>query len=954
MVADAVDTDAAPRFPGVVAILTPTDAPGVIGLCTGTLITPSHVVTAAHCLSHWNGASPIQVYFGAEVDCFDPDVIICDRTPVDTRSTIACSVHPGFVFPDRACGEAGVVTGDTLLRSFHVDVGVLTLDRPVPIARATAEGFKTDFHRLPEAAVRPTVGTAVTAVGYGSSTFSAVGVRLDSLGVRRFVSEPIERFTFGLSQPAVVLEQADVRGTAPGDSGGPALWETAPAGAFGAPPIGVASIESDVYASLLEPFNLDYVRAQIDRDGDGSYDHACGTGFDPRSTPENDADGDGILDLVDGCTVATAPTPQAAYDPCQLDRDFDGVGDACDSCPDHRNPGAGQTADADGDGVPDACDNCPLHYNPGQEDDDIPPTDDFTPTGDGVGDACDECARAIDPAQLNCNADAEIAAGLFEPGVVEGAIGVGDACDAVPCGDTIPETGERVGERDGLAVRLVGTTSVAVDALASIRVEGRTGFRICRCSRAVADDTGARLACVAELEDGTGNCGISDLATYDDRVTEQLTWRLASLFEGDANGDGAATLDDLRHEPVLGYTARTSGFEIDLRADWDLERDVSRWSLAPPLGFGETFFPQPLPAVLWTHAPGTAVADFDRGTRALSSHYYSGGVSRLEAARAPWPCFSDFVGPFLSSSSGCPLCTGAFTTPWLARPTGGGGCGFEPPLFLGEQLAFEALPAFARDPRPLLETSGKWVFASEPRELLPALGIRYAAVLPDGTLERLLIETPAGLSEPGLQPPTDGPRAARASDGTGVTPVAVLSAKRALLWTFEEGTITVRDLVTGGLRALSTDLGAPLAATYDPSSDRLAIVDEVREPGHPTRRHARVLSVDPLTGETDELARFARVRPTSRFALAADPFGGMFLLCSGGVGTHRVVHMGGPWQALSVDGLEIGHAPLAARGAHADVRGVSFVVEGADRSRVAGVRAGDLGPPHPRALERCF
>lgn len=57
------------------------------------------------------------------------------------------------------------------------------------------------------------------------------------------------------------------------------------------------------------------------------------------------------------------------------DRDGDGIGDACDSCPATANA---DQKDADRDGVGDSCDNCPQVANPDQKDS----------VGDGVGDAC--------------------------------------------------------------------------------------------------------------------------------------------------------------------------------------------------------------------------------------------------------------------------------------------------------------------------------------------------------------------------------------------------------------------------------------------------------------------------------------------------------------------------------------------------------------------------------------
>ncbi len=161
-------------------------------------------------------------------------------------------------------------------------------------------------------------------------------------------------------------------------------------------------------------------------------------------TASNDTDGDRIPDILDNCPTNTNG---AALDfsgdgildeKDQIDGDLDGIGNACDACPNDSEPThqdsahcAGKTvlspnllpsllnslADSDNDGVINGQDNCPATGNPTQTD-----NTEINGGADGVGNACDNCPLDFNPAVGGIQGDID-------------ADGEGDACDVQDNGD---------------------------------------------------------------------------------------------------------------------------------------------------------------------------------------------------------------------------------------------------------------------------------------------------------------------------------------------------------------------------------------------------------------------------------------------------------------------------------------------------------------------------------------
>ncbi|MCC7292635.1 MAG: thrombospondin type 3 repeat-containing protein [Phycisphaerales bacterium] len=172
------------------------------------------------------------------------------------------------------------------------------------------------------------------------------------------------------------------------------------------------------------------VTVDNDRDGDGTPDCVDGCPDDPGKTepgvcgcgvPDTDTDGDGTADCNDGCPDDPNKT-DAGICGCGVpdtDTDGDGTADCNDGCPEDPNKiepgvcGCGvPDTDTDGDGTADCNDGCPEDPNktePGVCGCGVPDTD---TDGDGVADCEDNCPDVFNPGQEDSDGD-----------------GIGDACD---------------------------------------------------------------------------------------------------------------------------------------------------------------------------------------------------------------------------------------------------------------------------------------------------------------------------------------------------------------------------------------------------------------------------------------------------------------------------------------------------------------------------------------------
>jgi V8-like Glu-specific endopeptidase len=149
----------------------------LVARCSGTLVAPRLVLTAAHCVLDPRLSSSLEVMFGSAVDA--PDAAF--------RQVVHVAVHPEY----QGDGDAA-------------DLAALILDTPAPVAPATLGSETMDD---------TWIGTQVRVVGFGQalSTDPVTGVKRSGTAVITDVSATGFRI------------EADPSMSCHGDSGGPVL-----------------------------------------------------------------------------------------------------------------------------------------------------------------------------------------------------------------------------------------------------------------------------------------------------------------------------------------------------------------------------------------------------------------------------------------------------------------------------------------------------------------------------------------------------------------------------------------------------------------------------------------------------------------------------------------------------------------------------------------------------------
>ena len=340
--------------PAVVRIFTYEDHDIRPAECTGTLISPIHVLSTRHCfytatdLGYIQPDRPRDGYGSA----YPNHIRLLWPTPTTQEDENEIEI----VIPPDA-GGSHIYEPPDVVGTSRDSIVVALLEEPVEVPGICPMAFAEDYLLEVDQPVW-NVGTQPT------------GDRRIVMTQVSFLTSPASDEYF-LNFPSLTDE---------GDSGGPvlAVEQVGPAGLPVQVVVGVHYEEFDSFSpshsmAWHTAYRADWLRGIVESEWDV------------------DGDDDGVADRLDNC--CNLSNPEQLTNPSE-DEDRDGFGSACDLCDDFFSIDQ-HAVDSDGDGRFDTCDNCPAVRNTTQVDTDH----------DGQGDACDNCDEIENPYQEDEDGD---------------------------------------------------------------------------------------------------------------------------------------------------------------------------------------------------------------------------------------------------------------------------------------------------------------------------------------------------------------------------------------------------------------------------------------------------------------------------------------------------------------------------------------------------------------------
>jgi secreted trypsin-like serine protease len=191
----SLDGDA---HPGVVLIVMDIDGAPAFR-CSGSLLTPTVVLTAGHCAGEPGEFSGMRVFTESDVQDGNNNYPFAGPNTIEAKEWHA---HPLF----------------TEAQFFLHDVGVIVLSKPFKLPSAA-------YSALPAIgsldALKPSSSTTFTAVGYGVQLINPVMIQEDL--IREFAEPHLVQINTAFTGPESLLlsNNASTGGTCFGDSGGP-------------------------------------------------------------------------------------------------------------------------------------------------------------------------------------------------------------------------------------------------------------------------------------------------------------------------------------------------------------------------------------------------------------------------------------------------------------------------------------------------------------------------------------------------------------------------------------------------------------------------------------------------------------------------------------------------------------------------------------------------------------